>query len=508
MGAFADVLGGAASGFAQAAQQDRQRQFLDEENRRKQISDYLTSIAGNENAHPYARTAAGQMLLEIHQTPWTKPIKPDFNRLITPIDQQQPESTFTPPPQAPMQLGNVSIPPPPSQTVGLAAQSPGIYMSPGQVTSNLAQRVGQTTGAQEAATMKTPIYTRNAQGGFDVVPLSGGGQQMGPGVENVVPPFMMQGRGLRQIKYIDPNTGQVAIGSQNLMTHELYDQQGQVLPPGVQPFESSLVPTVHNNLEKVQQASGDINLVPVTTTTQKVLPPGKGAQPAQGGSAIPPPPGPAPQGAAAPRAQGQGQAPRARVRGAGTTVGHMPPSPAQQEKMQQQAQMRDSAIDLIDDIMHHKQLFDSLLSSGKVAIASNPDGSGIISRAAGLSDEEARVAGDFSQLIEHANLLRGPLGASGFRGREAWGALQAQRGRPMADPRITMQVLTGMRSRLVGLGKADQLVMQGKGTDQTALQPRVGGHGVGDTVMIKGVPHKITKIYDDGRFDTDQGGKK
>lgn len=179
----------------------------------------------------------------------------------------------------------------------------------------------------------------------------------------------------------------------------------------------------------------------------------------------------------------------------------IPIPPAMQQKVQEGFVARNSAISIIDDIMKNRSVLDSLLSSGKIAIASNPDGTGVLSRAAALTDQEAKVAGDFQQLIEHANLLRGPLGATGFRGKEAWGALQAQRGRPMADPRITAQVMMGMRSRLVGLNSADKMVLGGQGMTGGLGEPRVGDHKVGDVVTVKGNKIKITAIHDDGSFD-------
>lgn len=184
----------------------------------------------------------------------------------------------------------------------------------------------------------------------------------------------------------------------------------------------------------------------------------------------------------------------------------IPVPPNLQDKIQQQFVARNSAIDIIDDIMKNKQVFDSLLSSGKIAIASNPDGTGLVQRMAGLTDQESRVAGDFEQLIEHANLLRGPLGATGFRGQQAWSALQAQRGKPLGDPRITSQVLTGMRTRLVGLNSADKLIVSGQGMSQAGAEPHVLGHKVGDVTTIKGKQYKITAIHDDGSFDADTVG--
>jgi hypothetical protein len=187
----------------------------------------------------------------------------------------------------------------------------------------------------------------------------------------------------------------------------------------------------------------------------------------------------------------------------------LPVPPALQQKIQQSFVARNSAIGLIDDVMKNSHVLDSLLSAGKIQTAIDPStGAALVTRAAGLSDKEAKVAGDFQQLVEHANLLRGPLGATGFRGHEAWQALQSQRGNLMSDPRITRQVLSGMRDRLVGLNSADKMVLGGHGTDMPEAQtatpvapPPSNGRSVGDIVSVKGKKIKITAIHPDGTFD-------
>jgi len=184
----------------------------------------------------------------------------------------------------------------------------------------------------------------------------------------------------------------------------------------------------------------------------------------------------------------------------------LPVPPAMQQKIQELFQMRNSAIGLIDDVMKNSKVLDSLLSAGKIQLGMDPGtGAGIVTRMSGLNSQEAQVAGDFQQLVEHANLLRGSLGATGFRGQQAWGALQAQRGNLMGDPRITRQALTGMRTRLVSLNSADKLVMTGQGMNTEAAAPQAGGHAVGDIVKHKnGKQLKITAIHPDGSFDASE----
>jgi hypothetical protein len=167
----------------------------------------------------------------------------------------------------------------------------------------------------------------------------------------------------------------------------------------------------------------------------------------------------------------------------------LPVPPALQDKIQEAFQARNSAIGLIDDVTKNSDVLSSLISSGKIAIASDPDGNGLVTRMAGLSDKEAQVAGDFSQLVEHANLLRGPLGATGFRGKEAWSALQAQRGSPMGDPRITRQQLAGMRQRLIKLNSADAMILNGMGRTVPDEVKQQSAASAATTANVAPAPH-------------------
>lgn len=524
MGGLAGIggaLGAAAGGFEQARQLDLQRQFEGEQSRRAQFMSLLGQLAQNPNAHPYTQQQALQMGIELAKTPLNKTWKMDPERLLTPPEMQQKlpmQQATTPGGQAQGPVSQMPMPVPPGGAAqpSAAVQGRGLplpplqaqfqppqppasmFMSPEQQTAIAASRIGAVTGAEAGAQAKFPVYTRDVQGNLVQNFVSGTGQPIGTPFENAVSPYSLMGRGLRQVTILDPQTGQPVPATHNLVTGQVMDQAGNILPPGTPVFESSLLAQQHQGFQQVTDAAGNISLVPVTTTTQRAITQPTGPAP------------PKPPGTTVAPTKGAGQAsvkstPSATGVGAGShTIGHKPVPPELADKIQQQAQMRQSAIGLIDDITRNKGVLDSMLAAGKVALAVNSDGTWSVTRAENLTDQEAQVAGDFRQLIEHANLLRGPLGATGFRGQQAWDALQAQRGQPFDDPRITAQVMEGMRSRLVVLNKADQKVLQGQGTNQEALEPTIGGHKVGDVIQHKnGTSIRITKIYDNGRFDAE-----
>lgn len=508
------------------------------------MAELLGKLASDETVHPDVRTWATQEGFKTVHAPYKqgKPYTPDFSKIPVPKGQSAQTAQVpgisqvpTPPPglnvtpaqdqalpagqagppspaagaptlSAPaLAPGQIPQPPAglldiPASTATLAAQpSPGIFMSPEQKTELMAKRAGAVQGAQAGAEVKSFVYQRDANGNLRQVPISGTGEPIGKPVENAVSPYSLQGKGLRSATYLDPTTGQPALGTHNLITNEVLDQQGRVVP-GAVPFEPALAETIMQHYKQVTQADGSIALVPVTETSQKKLPAPAGAASKAKIGEVPMPP----------TAGGAQAAPAGK--GGARVVGHTAVPPALQDKIQEQFQMRNSAIGLIDDITRNKSVLDSLISSGKVAVAANPDGTGVLSRLADLTPQEVKVAADFEQLIEHANLLRGPLGATGFRGQQAWSALQAQRGKPMADPRMTAQIMSGMRERLVRLNEADTKVLKGTGGDVTSSTPMVGGHQVGETIAHRdGTQWKITKIYPDGTYDGQQvkaGAKK
>jgi hypothetical protein len=113
-----------------------------------------------------------------------------------------------------------------------------------------------------------------------------------------------------------------------------------------------------------------------------------------------------------------------------------------------------------------------MVSAGKIKMAIDAGtGELILSRLSGLSPKEEAVASAAAELAESVNTIRGPLGAAGFRGAEAFAKLQAQAGQLMGDPMITRNVLGNLRETLTKLNSADRMIMSGHGLDAVGPTP-------------------------------------
>jgi|ERR1700723_357522 len=127
-----------------------------------------------------------------------------------------------------------------------------------------------------------------------------------------------------------------------------------------------------------------------------------------------------------------------------------PFTPQQQMHGEQQLGQYNLAIDRIQKIQSQLPLLNSMIESGKLNVQMDSSGlvRAIVNRMMPLTPGEAEFVGNFRTMMEDINLLRGPMGATGFRGPEAWAALQAQRGQLLARPEITKQVLTNTLTAL------------------------------------------------------------
>lgn len=550
MGGFGDVLGHVAGGFEQARQQDLTRQFADEQNRRTFMGDALQKLAFDPNQHPDVRNAALQSYIQLGQTPWNKQV--DVKKMFDPVVQahtaaaavQPPTQTSTVPsrpvPGTTSTLPAISAPPLPAGVSGPTQQlappttvqgrggmtmpqqaqftppptpPPSLLAGMGEIASNQANLAGQVAGGQ----LTSQIAAR--QQAINEMMAQHPELANDPTMQQFLPMLMLGGSmpyGMFQMGMTGPETNMTGAQARaNPAYAALMSQHPEIRddefvqvtrnranqPISVQAITpTAMLPNVQQGFKQVQQADGSIALVPTTTTSQRVIPNQQSKPPAPPSTTVSAPPTPPSQ------RKGRASAPTpSRSVGSPIAVGHTAPSPEVQKQTQEQVQMRNQTVDIIDDIMRNKSLFDSLISSGKIQVAANPDGSGVVQRAADLTPEEARVASDFAQLAERVNILRLPLGGGGFRSGEAWAALQGLRGKPTGDPQMTQNILRGTRSALVGLNDADMKMMQGKGTDTTAMEPTVGGHKVGDVVGHRnGRDLKITKIYPDGTFDADE----
>lgn len=547
MGA-ANVLGNVAGGVHQAYEADMQRQFADELDRRRQLGDFLDKIATDESARPESRQAAVSERVRMFQTPFHKPYKFDPNVLIAPRTAPQTNASFTPGaapgtvqppipgptpppvsaiggmPSPPGITGAAPTPPPdlvPQQGSSSVAQvtpgqAPGIFKTPDVLAREAAAKTGAVAGAQ----MGGGQYVRNPDGSLSFQPISGAGAPIGPGVQNAVSPYTLR-------PHLEKAVGTDAAGRPTAadfdrLTGQYLDPSGQPIP-GFVPFQPSLVG--HTTGEHMGQG-GDVTK---TTTPVPTPPPGASAAPATGAAAgkggaktvqpkpanttaastthiqtfDPNDPNPIAQDGIAWATQGVkpvgGAMAERQVRTWMAQHGlkaALPVPPALQRQIQELFVARNSAIDLTSDVLKNSDVLDSLISTGKIQMAISPDkGPEVLSRMTDMSPKELKVASDFQQLIEHANLMRGPLGATGFRGEEAWQALQAQRGNLMGRPEITRNVLSGLRDRLIKLNSADAMVLSGHGMDTS------GAGGVGPTPPPGGAPSAGSPSPETHMFD-------
>ena len=202
---------------------------------------------------------------------------------------------------------------------------------------------------------------------------------------------------------------------------------GPPIPTNQTPI--GLIPHAQDSLRSVSTTDANGNptteLVPVRSTSSPVLP---GA--AKGGAA-------APAGASA-------LPPVGGTAAGGNRQFEKPFTPEQKMKGEQQLGQYNLAIDRMESLRKQVPvLLSSMLESGKLSLELDSTGliKALVNRSMTMTPAESRFVGDFRTMMEDINLLRGPMGATGFRGPEAWAALQAQRGQLLAHPEVTEQVL-------------------------------------------------------------------
>jgi len=124
-------------------------------------------------------------------------------------------------------------------------------------------------------------------------------------------------------------------------------------------------------------------------------------------------------------------------------VGQKNLTPQQVQKNQQDVGQLGHTLDLLESVYKNSHLLDNAMQAGKMNFSSGPQGvmRGIVSRNVTLKPEESKLVADMNELSEANNVLRIAMGAQGFRGHEAWGALQGLKGDFMAKPDITRNVL-------------------------------------------------------------------
>jgi hypothetical protein len=145
---------------------------------------------------------------------------------------------------------------------------------------------------------------------------------------------------------------------------------------------------------------------------------------------------------------------------------------ALEDKLEQRADALTQTSYLIDQVIPDLDLIKTLPKATLIELAQSPGTvENVLYRYGGLfmsTKEKARVerlVGNLRSLQESVNTIRGPLGATGFRGREGWQALQSQTVRAMSTPGINAQTL-GNTKKLVDslLGSTQDILGGGDGS--------------------------------------------
>ena len=123
-------------------------------------------------------------------------------------------------------------------------------------------------------------------------------------------------------------------------------------------------------------------------------------------------------------------------------------APAVENTLTQQADALQNTVNIIEQIRPDLDLLKTLPTASLTELAQSPNTvEGALTRWFGVfqSKEDKmrveRLAGNLRSLQESINTIRKPLGATGFRGKEGWDALQNQTVRTMAAPGVNAQVL-------------------------------------------------------------------
>jgi hypothetical protein len=130
-------------------------------------------------------------------------------------------------------------------------------------------------------------------------------------------------------------------------------------------------------------------------------------------------------------------------------------TPSVQANLSTRADALSTAIDTIERIKPNLPLLQSLPAASLVDLAQHPDSvaqflTRMLSKpySADKQAQIAQLAGDLRSLQEQVNILRQPLGATGFRGKEGWEALQMQIVKAMGNPQMSAVTLNNTESTM------------------------------------------------------------
>ncbi len=149
-------------------------------------------------------------------------------------------------------------------------------------------------------------------------------------------------------------------------------------------------------------------------------------------------------------------------------------TPEQVVKHQQENGQLGHTLDLLESVYKNSHLLDNAMQAGKLKFASGPQGivKGAVSRNVKLSPQETQLIGDMNELSEAINVMRVAMGGQGFRGQEAWNALQGLHGDFMANPNITRNVLKRTTQAVLAQYSARQVALLKNAGQQPVLDAK------------------------------------
>ncbi len=227
-------------------------------------------------------------------------------------------------------------------------------------------------------------------------------------------------------------------------------------------FASVVAPRAQQDTENVQdqirylpRPDGSFDEIHFQTRTKhNVVPP----VPSNIGQSGTPPPSPAPPNASA--ALTAQPAPQV----SGTTTNQVLPPMTKPLDVKEAASAHAQRGQLIlltkrlDNVYRHAAMFDDMINAGKYELSLSQSGiPKLAARGINLTDEEKDVLGDFNNLSEQINGLRGPTGATGFRSEAAYTTLQGMKGNLLGNPQILRRTLQNtLEDALVQIGSHTQ----------------------------------------------------
>ena len=156
-------------------------------------------------------------------------------------------------------------------------------------------------------------------------------------------------------------------------------------------------------------------------------------------------------------------------------------NPAVEDRLMQRADALDIALDTIERIKPNLDLLKSLPNASLVELSQHSDtlAQALSRYFPNQSEKTLQLAGDLRSLKEQVNIIRGPLGATGFRGKEGWDALQMQTVRAMGNPAINAATLGVTEATMKKLRDSTLQILGEPSTDNSpgGPQPTPSGGG-------------------------------